>query len=103
MWFSDMGMCYSGTKTALPVGPGHFPGHQTGNFMPPEFLYSAILLMQIDMQLFQESILLSFLLVAGLCIIGILLREIYVMRKQLKVEMGTKNRVRRNPGTSKKS
>ena len=47
------------------------------------------------MQFFRESIFLSFLLVTGLCILGVLLKEIFVMRRQLKIEMGTKSRPRR--------
>jgi uncharacterized membrane protein YciS (DUF1049 family) len=58
--------------------------------------------MKTDMRLFQESTLLAFLLVAGICIIGILLREIYLMRRQLKIELGTKSRVKHKPGDSKK-
>jgi uncharacterized membrane protein YciS (DUF1049 family) len=59
--------------------------------------------MKSDMWFFQESVLLSILLVAGLGIIGLLLREILLMRRQLKIEMGTKSRVKRQPGQAKKN
>jgi hypothetical protein len=52
------------------------------------------------MRLIQESVLLSFLLVAGVCIIGILLREIFLMRNQLKIELGEKSRHKRPIGKS---
>jgi uncharacterized membrane protein YciS (DUF1049 family) len=52
------------------------------------------------MRLFQESVLLSFLLVAGVCIIGVLLREIFLMRNQLKIELGEKSRQKRHAGKS---
>lgn len=54
--------------------------------------------MNTEMQLFQESILLSFLLVTGICILGILAREIFILRRQLKIETGIKSRVKRHPG-----
>jgi hypothetical protein len=47
------------------------------------------------MQLFQESVLLSFLLVAGVCILGVLLREIFLMKRQLKIELGERSRQKR--------
>jgi hypothetical protein len=54
--------------------------------------------MNIAMRFFQESILLSFLLVSGVCMVGVLVREIFIMRRQLKMEMGTKSRVKRHAG-----
>lgn len=55
------------------------------------------------MQIIRESIFLSFLLVTGLCILGVLLKEIFVMRRQLKVEMGIKSRSRRPPLRARKA
>jgi len=52
------------------------------------------------MRLIQESVLLSSLMVAGVCITGILLREIFIMRNQLKIELGEKSRHKRLSGKS---
>jgi hypothetical protein len=75
----------------------------TGNFIRPDFINAAIDQTHTHMQLPEESVLLAILLVAGGCIIGILLREIYLMRKELKIEMGTKSRQQRKPGKRKET
>ena len=59
--------------------------------------------MKLTMQFFRESVFLSFLLVTGLCILGVLVKEIYVMRRQLKIEMGARSRERRQPARIRKA
>jgi hypothetical protein len=91
-------------ENCLPAGAFRRRRVPGGELKRPGFhLNSNYVILLIDMELFQESVLLSFLLVTGACIVGILVREILMMRRQLKIEMGTKSRVRRSGNPLKRN